>query len=142
VTDFLDRFGWGDKLRMLYDGMHHFKNHKRALIQISLWSLGAQLLGIVAVYLFIRAIGAEAGALQVLLLTPVVHLMSMIPSINGLGVRETGFVYFFGNVIGPHNASALAILYLFLLFFLSAVGGAIYLWRHEYHFRLGELKSA
>lgn len=141
VVDLLNKFKLGDKLVMLYDGMHHFKSHKKMIAEVSLISLGAQVLGICSVYLFIRALSADIDFIYVLLLTPVVHLISMVPSINGLGVREAGFVYFFKGTLGVHNASALAILYLFLLFFLSLVGAAIYVCRRDYHFRLKEIEK-
>ncbi len=73
------------------------------------------------------------------LLMPIVHLMSMIPSVNGLGVREMGFLYFFQDSIGPERATALAILYLFVLILLGLAGGLVYLVRQDYHFRFREI---
>ena len=67
------------------------------------------------------------------LLIPVVHLISMLPSLNGLGIREVAYVYFLKNHIGTETAAAVGILWLSLLIFLSLIGGLIYLFRHDYH---------
>lgn len=135
----LNRLKIGDKLVMLYDGLHGFRHHLRLIPQVSILSFIGQALSITSIYFFIRSLSADIQIVQVFLLTPVVLLMSMVPSINGLGVRETAFVYFFKSHIGVHNASALAILYLFLLFFVSVVGGVIYLARHDYHLKWKEI---
>ena len=142
VVDVLDRFGWGERAVMLYEGLHHFRHHKKMMLEVMALSLCAQLLGIGAVYLLIRSLGGDVNPLYLLLATPVVHLMSMLPSINGLGVRETGFVYFFKGALGVHSASALAVLYFFLLFVMSLIGGLIYLFRPDYHFRMKDVESA
>ncbi len=135
----LDRLKIGDKLVMLYDGLNAFRGHLRLIPQVSILSFVGQALSITTIYLFIRSLSADIQIVQVFLLTPVVHLMSMVPSINGLGVRETAFVYFFKGLIGIHNASALAILYLFLLFFVSVIGSVIYLVRHDYHLKWNQI---
>ena len=124
---------------MLYDGLHHFKNHKRVILRVAVLSAVGQVLGILTVYFFIRALSRDINFFYVLLLTPVVHLMSMLPSINGLGVREGAFVYFFKNLIGLHEASALAILFLFMLLLSSVLGGFIYMACQQYHFRIREI---
>ena len=136
------RLNISDKVVMIYDGLHHFKNHKSTVALILGLSTCGQLLSIGSVYCFIRALSVGIDPFYVILLTPIVSLMSMLPSINGLGVREGAFVYFFKSLIGLPQASALAILYLFLLLLMSLVGGVVYLFRHEYHFRLREITEA
>jgi hypothetical protein len=62
----------------------------------------------------------------------------MLPSLNGLGIREGAFIYFLTPYMGKEYAAALGILWLGLLILLSVIGGAIYLIRHDYHIRFKE----
>lgn len=75
------------------------------------------------------------------LLIPIVHLVSMVPSLNGLGPREWAYVYFLKPYVGKEVAAALGILWLGLLFLLSVVGGLIYLIRHDYHIRFKDVAN-
>jgi glycosyltransferase 2 family protein len=142
VVNLLNKIKLGDKLRLLYEGIHGFRSHKGMIAKVSVLSLLAQFLSIGAIYFFIRALDSDISIFYLLLLTPIVHLMSMVPSINGLGVRESAFVYFFKGSIGVPAASALAILYLFLLLILSVIGVLIYMTHHEYHFKMKEVQNA
>jgi len=137
----LEKIRLKDKLAMAYDGLHHFKNHKKAVATVMATSISGQILGTLAVYFFIRALGANIDVWYVFLLTPVVLLMSMLPSINGLGVREGAFVYFFKNFIGVPEATALAVLYLAMLLIISMIGAVTYLMKHEYHFKLRDVTT-
>lgn len=127
------------KLRKIYEDLHVFRSHKRVIAMVCLLSFMWQLVTITAIYLFIRGIGGEIALIYLFLLMPIVHLMSMIPSLNGLGVREMGFLYFFQDSIGPERATAVAILYLSVLILLGLVGGLVYLVRQDYHFRFREI---
>lgn len=138
---YFERFKWFETLRTVYDDLHWFRNHKGALATLFALSLIGQSMMILTVYCFIRALSADMKLIHVFLLTPIVNIMSMVPSINGLGVREKGFELFFMSAIGAPAAQALAILYLFLLIFLSIIGGIVYLIRHDLHFRFKEVSA-
>ncbi len=147
IIGLFNRFHLGEKLVTFYEGMHSFKNHKKMVASTLLLSLFAQVIMISGLICFIKALNANIPVIYVFLLTPVVHLMAMVPSINGLGVRETAFVYFFtldslGGSLAPSDASALAILYLFLLFIQSIIGAIVYLIRQDLHFRVKEIPSS
>ena len=51
----------------------------------------------------------------------------MLPSLNGLGVREGAFVYFLKGYIGPEKACAISILWLGLILVYSVIGGLFHL---------------
>jgi len=142
LQDFLDRFGLGRKIREVYEGLHDFKNHTKAVFFAMALSAVGQSVSIFVLYLMGIALGLKISALYFFLLVPVVHLVSMLPSLNGLGIREGAFVYFLTPYTGKEYAAALGILWLGLLIFLSVVGGAIYLIRHDYHIRFKEAVMA
>jgi hypothetical protein len=79
------------------------------------------------------ALGSRAPLVYFYLLVPVVNLLSMLPSLNGLGIREGAYIYFLKPYIGREYAAAISILGLGLLLLVSLIGGLIYLIRHDYH---------
>ncbi len=129
----LNRFHWGEKLRKIYNGLHNFKNHKAVVAQAILLSLIGQAVSIWALYLMAVALGAKSSVIYFYLLVPVVHLISMLPSLNGLGIREGAYVYFLAPHIGAHNAAALGVLWLAVLFLMSIIGGVVYALGRKYH---------
>jgi len=52
----------------------------------------------------------------------------MIPSVGGLGVRESAIVLLFDPLVGREMAFAMSLLYLAGLFGISFIGGIVYLW--------------
>ena len=52
----------------------------------------------------------------------------MIPSLNGLGIREGAYIYFLKQVnIGTDQGLAFSICWLIILFITSVIGGLIYM---------------
>ncbi len=139
---FLNYFRLGKKIRKIYEGMHNFKKHKGVIVQVMVLSIVGQSVNIFAVYLMALALGARANPVYFFLLVPIVHLMSMVPSLNGLGIRESAYTYFLAPFIGKENAFAIGILWLAVLFLLSLIGGIIYLVRHDYHIRFKEVVAS
>ncbi len=133
INNFLSRFKVGRKLHEVYGGLNDFKNHKRAIFFAMLLSVVGQSVSVFVLYLMARALGSSTSILYFFLLVPVVHLVSMLPSLNGLGIREGAYTYFLAPYMGREAAFALGILWLGLLILLSIIGGLIYLIRHDYH---------
>jgi phosphate/sulfate permease len=72
------------------------------------------------------SIGAYLPIVDVLLRMPIIGIVSLFPSINGLGLREGATVVFFAPMIGKEKALAVGILWFFILLVTSLIGGAIY----------------
>jgi glycosyltransferase 2 family protein len=125
----------GGKLRELYEQLHSFKHHKRAAAAAMLLSIVGQIISVFTLFVMARALGTDVEPVYFFLLVPVVHLVAMLPSLNGLGIREGAYTYFLTPYMGKEYAFALGILWLGLLILLSLIGGVIYLIRHDYHIR-------
>lgn len=139
VENFFNRFRIGTMIRQVYDELHDFKNHKGTVVAALLLSIVGQCSGVLVVYLLAMALGAASSVwLYFFLLVPVVQLISMLPSLNGLGIREGGYIYFLKGYIGTERAAAIGILGLALLLLCSLIGAVIYLLRPEYHVRFNK----
>ena len=64
--------------------------------------------------------------MKILLIMPIIYIASMLPSVNGLGVREGAFLILFRPIIGAEKAFALSLLWLFLYLLFSIFGGFVY----------------
>jgi len=72
---------------------------------------------------------------------PIISAMSLIPSINGLGIREGATVLLFAPLIGKENAFAISILLLAALFIVSIIGGIVYLASPQFKMNLKEVRK-
>ena len=90
-------------------------------------ALFGQVVIIFAVYVLSRSLSINLPIYTFYALIPVIQIVSALPSINGLGVREGAFVYFFKDFIAPEYAVALSILYVGIIIPMSVVGGLAYM---------------
>lgn len=128
-SNFLDLpiFREGSKLRRLYNALNAYKKHKIVIVQLIGISLIAQTISVFAIYIMIKSLSQDISLLYLFLIIPLVSIASMMPSINGLGVREGAYVYFLSEFINKESAFAVSILSLALIFISSLIGGVLYL---------------
>jgi hypothetical protein len=86
------------------------------------------------------SMGSRIPVIDLLLRMPIVSMVSLLPSINGLGVREGSTVVFFGPLIGRENALAVSILMIVVLLMISVVGGMIYALSPQFKMKLIEIE--
>jgi len=104
----------------------YFKN-KSVLFAILAISLGAQAMGIIAIYILAKGLYLDISLLILFLTLPIVFTISMIPSLGGLGVRESAFVFCLKDFIGAENAFALSLSFLTILLGSGLIGGVLFL---------------
>lgn len=112
-----------EKSMKLYDAINLYRNSPMLLVKGIALSIGLQAVTIFSIYLLVLSIGGDINLLRLFLIIPIVWAVSMLPSLNGLGVREGAFVYFLRGYIGPEKAFAISLLWLGLIMIYSVVGG-------------------
>lgn len=117
----------GSKLRRLYNAINAYKKHKIVIVQLIGISLVAQTISVLAIYIIIRSLSQDISLLYLFLIIPLTSVASMMPSINGLGIREGAYVYFLSEFINKESAFAVSILSLALILICSFIGGILYL---------------
>lgn len=117
------------RIRNLYRLADKYRHNKKILLQTFYASLASQVLSIFAIYLLAESLSAHIPIGMLFLVIPIISTLSLFPSLNGLGIREGAYVYFFGGVIGPEKAFAVAFLWLVLFWGLSLMGGIAHLMR-------------
>jgi glycosyltransferase 2 family protein len=116
-----------EKIRRLYFLMYACREHKKPLFYAIALSFVFQIVSIFSYYLLARALSLNVTLEIFYFLIPVIFVVSLLPSINGLGVREGAFIYFFSMFITSENAFALSLLADVLLYSASLVGYVVYL---------------
>ena len=101
--------------------VHDYSGRVNVIFGAVGFAILAQVMYFVAVYTVSKSLHLEISMAMVFLMMPLVTIVSMLPSIGGLGLREGAIVAFFGPAVGSENAFAVGI-----------VGNAVY---NKYHRR-------
>lgn len=120
------------KLKKIYAAVAGYRHHKKIAIQAFCISLFCQFLLIFIIYILAKSISVNVSPMVLFLVVPIITVASMLPSINGLGIREGAYVYFLGGIVGREQALAISLLWLALFLGISLLGGVVYLfWGHR-----------
>ncbi|MFA4992012.1 MAG: lysylphosphatidylglycerol synthase domain-containing protein, partial [Candidatus Omnitrophota bacterium] len=116
-----------EKFLRLYSAINLYRHRPALLAKTFCLSIFLQGMAIVSSYLFVLSVGADIQFTRMCLMIPLIWTVSMLPSLNGLGVREGAFVYFLKGHIGPEKAFAVSILWLGGVMLNGLVGGILHL---------------
>ena len=119
-------FNLGEKLHKVFLVVHDYRNKMPIIYKTFLVSIVAQVVYVFIVLILFNAIHTDVGFKNVLLIMPIVSVISMLPSIGGLGLREGSIVALFGSITGNDKAFSVGILLFALLLFVSIIGGIMY----------------
>ncbi|MFQ6016346.1 MAG: YbhN family protein [Anaerolineae bacterium] len=129
---------WGHRLALLRGKVREalesisFCLRNRAL---SVWVVFVSLFfhGVIVLinYAIFEALGAHVSLVYCFLVIPVILFITLLPvSINGLGIREWAYIYFFGRLgLSMTEAVAASLMFFFLLILVSLIGGVIFAFR-------------
>lgn len=118
-------------IKKTYAVLNIYANHKTLIAKTIILSAVVQFIGFFSIFLLSRSLLVFVPFGKILLVMPVIFILCMLPvTMNGLGLREWGFVFFFSASIGNVAALSLSLLYLAMFLLTSLIGGIIYLfWR-------------
>ena len=130
-----------EKLRKIYEVMHQYQYRKSLMIKSFMISFVSQLLFFISFGIVALSIGAVIPLRDLLIKMPIVSTMSLLPSINGLGLREGATVVLFGPIIGSDKAFAVSVLWLLVLLCVSVAGGLIYAISPQFKIKSREIEQ-
>ena len=133
------RYPIKDKLRKIYEVIHQYQYQKTLMLKSFLISFVSQMLFFTSLGVVALSIGSRIPIKDLLIKMPIVSMMSLLPSINGLGLREGSTVVLFGPLIGPDKAFAMSILWLLILLCLSIIGGLIYTFSPQFKIKIKDI---
>lgn len=110
-----------------------FQGRKRVLAVAMFWSVALQANVVLHYWLISEAMGLNVPWYNFFLIVPLATFVMMIPiSINGLGLRETVFAFFF-TPFGVANSAAVGFSWIVygMVVLLGVIGGVMYAMRRE-----------
>ncbi len=115
----------------VFQSFERYGNHPGLLVRIMLMSFLFQLQVIVVIYLLAKSLHASVSFFYFSAFVPLITLMEALPiSIYGIGVRDAGYVFFFGWAgLSEVQTRSLALAFLALTVAYSLVGGVLLLWK-------------
>lgn len=116
-----------EKLNAFYDSLSGFFHNRPFIIRSLMISLIAQSLFITAYFFIGKSLDAPIPFSRFFMMIPMITILSMAPSINGLGVREAGALFLFKMYMPAERALAMTVLIDVLIYACSFAGGIWYL---------------
>ncbi|MBN1688487.1 MAG: flippase-like domain-containing protein [Candidatus Omnitrophica bacterium] len=129
VTGWVKSEKWKKRLTDVYYAIYNYKNHKLLMSFLILISVAAHCMFIVLHYWLALGLGIDMPLWLFFVLVPVVAIVSMAPSLGGLGVREAGLIYLFSRFVPSERALVLSILVDMVIYGFSLTAGVIYSFR-------------
>ncbi len=118
----------GERIMKFFKAIRFYYNTKSIYLKILSISILGQVLIIIMTYVLSLAIGLQIPLDYMFLVVPISFLVTMLPSINGIGFREGGYVILLGK-IGIGNAEAISLSFLSILIpmIVSMSGGILFM---------------
>jgi len=118
-------------IKKAYNALTIYTTRKDLIAKALILSVVAQFITFGAIFFLAKSLMVCLPFARILLVMPVIFVLCMLPvTMNGLGLREWGFVLFLAPTIGEAAALSLSLLYLAVFLLASLIGGIIYLfWR-------------
>lgn len=124
------------KLRNKFAEMHRaiylYKDDKRCLIKVVVLSFVYQILSVViVVYVVSQSLHLNIPVIYFFLFCPLIGIFEMLPiSLNGIGIREGAFLFFFTRVgVSGAEAISMSLLVYAIAMATSLMGGVVYAFR-------------
>lgn len=115
-----------ERVGKLFEALELFRTRRWDFFLIYLYSLVAQGLFITLVYFLARSIDIDLPLTVFYFCLPLITVISMIPSIGGLGVREAATIYLFRDYASLDQAAALSLVFDLFLYGVGCACGILY----------------
>ena len=117
------------KFAKVLRSFRNYRTHRRLLLIVLLLAFAFQLNVVVINKVYTLALGIEVDFTLLLVIIPLIFLTDTLPiSINGLGVRESAFAFFFVmNGLTVEQALAVALLVVAERYLIGLLGGSLLL---------------
>jgi len=136
-TDFLtDKFrnlvsrlklsGLERKIHLFFKALAQYKGNLGIIFFAIYTSIIAQIASVLVVAILANGLSLKVSLGLLFLTLPIISVVSMLPSLNGLGLREGAYVLFLGKYVGKEHALAISVLWLGVMLAVSFVGGIVY----------------
>ena len=125
IFDTIKWFNIGDKFKRLFEAIHFFRKRRRILAYAFIYSLISQAGIVIMNFALAHALKIDISLTYLFLVVMVTFIITILPSINGIGIREFGFISLLSKA-GVSNATALSLSFLNLIIpMILSLSGAV-----------------
>jgi len=119
----------GKKILKVFDTLHFYRDKRKVILAAYFCSIMAQFTVIVMNYILAVALNiTQVSFGYLVLVVPVTFIFSLLPSINGIGVRDTGYMIFLVRQgVEPATVLSLSFMATIIPVLISIVGGGFFL---------------
>jgi len=117
------------KIRELRESVCMYKTHKKCLVKTLAISLVFQILSVItAAYVISLSLGLRIPLPYFFLFCPIIGMLSMLPiSLNGIGVREGAYLFFFTKIgVSDAQSVSMSLIIYAMALVVSLIGGVVY----------------
>lgn len=115
-----------EKVSDFYRSMTHHRSDLGKLLYCYGLSVIVQMVAIFMGFLISRSVGLDISFLIFMVILPVTSIISMLPSLGGLGVREASVIYFLTAYSSVEHATAFILAYDILIYGFGLSCGILY----------------
>lgn len=118
----------GEKINKLIEAFYFLKERRRIFIWVFVLSFFSQVSIVLMNYAVVLAMDIDVDLTYLFLVVPVTFMLTMLPSINGVGIRDGGYVFLLAK-IGISRAAAISLSFMNVLIpmFISLWGAVLFL---------------
>jgi uncharacterized protein (TIRG00374 family) len=119
----------GERLIKVLDTLHFYRDKKMILFIAYIYSLLSQFTIIVMNYVLVLTLGLQNVSFGYLILVvPVTFVIGLLPSINGIGVRDTGYLLLLSRQgLATSQVLSLSLTVTIIPIFISLFGGLFFI---------------
>jgi len=127
----------GESLRTFYHAIKIYGKKKRVVLIGIIYSLLVQITIILINFLISRSLGINLPFISLIAYIPLITIISLIPvTINGLGLRESAYVFLFSFYgIAREEALSLSLLFFATSVIASLVGGILFIFIRRQNYK-------
>jgi glycosyltransferase 2 family protein len=125
----------GDRIEKLTGALARFRSQPGALAGCFGGAVFVQATMVVFYFAVAYALHLDIGLADLAVVVPVSFVVQMLPvSLNGFGVREATFSFYFSKIGHPiESALLLSLVAQALVMLFSLIGAGVYVWRSHHH---------
>jgi uncharacterized protein (TIRG00374 family) len=122
-------FNLGKSVREFYRAIKIYKSKRKTILIGIAYSVLVQMVITVINYFTAKGLTLPVPFSALLAFVPIITIISLIPlTINGLGLREAAYVYFFSSInITESEAFSISIVYFITSVITSSIGGIVFI---------------
>jgi len=128
VFDKITLLSIGEKVNKLIEAIYTLKEKRKVFVWVFVLSILSQVAIVFMNYAVVRALNIKVDLAYLFLVVPLTFILTMLPSINGVGIRDGGFVFLLSK-IGVSGAAAISLSFMNIIIplLLSIWGGFLFL---------------